>query len=489
MNATIRTLRLIARAFFRRIEVTGLENVPATGGGLLISWHPNAMVDAGLILTRFPRRIVFGARHGLFEWPVLGRLMRHLGTVPIYREQDQGAGRLDAERQAANTQSLDALAREVADGSFAALFPEGISHDEPFPQELKTGAARLFYRACELTSEGSLKPVVIPVGLHYDQKSVFGSNALVAFHPPLQLDSELATPPPPGASYEESRGKYRRLTSEFERALHDVVHATESWELHHLLHRGRKLVRAERARRAGKTLNRPNMEERQLGFARLWEGYHTLVRTQPQKVHELFLRVQDYDRDLRALGLQDHDLDGVPHLRSLRVAATLTSQWALAYLFLPPILMVGYVANVPTALLVTAIAKAASKASKDEASMKLLVGAVAFPLTWLLIALLVGGGVAVLHRLYPTIPNAPFLTGLVAFALSALCGIVALHYLRLVRKTYRSIGVTLTRARRAHAIQRLRGQRSELYDAMVALAEGLDLPGMVATDGRVGSLN
>jgi hypothetical protein len=93
--------------------------------------------------------------------------------------------------------------------------------------------------------------------------------------------------------------------------------------------------------------------------------------------------------------------------------------------------------------------------------------------------------VAVLHGLYPTIPNAPVLTGLVAFALSALGGIVALHYLRLVRKTYRSIGVTLTRARRSHAIQKLRGQRSDLYDAMMALAEGLDLPGLVTTDGRV----
>jgi hypothetical protein len=164
---------------------------------------------------------------------------------------------------------------------------------------------------------------------------------------------------------------------------------------------------------------------------------------------------------------------------------TLISQWVLAYLFLPPILIVGYAANAPTALLVTAIAKAASKANKDEASMKLLVGAVVFPVTWVLIAVLVGGGVAVLHRFYPTIPNASFLTGLVAFLLSALGGIVALHYLRLVGKTYRSISVTLTRARRSHAIQRLRGQRSELYDAMIALAEGLDLPGMVTTGGRV----
>jgi 1-acyl-sn-glycerol-3-phosphate acyltransferase len=33
-------------------------------------------------------RVVFGARHGLFKWPVVGRLMRALGTVPIFRASD-----------------------------------------------------------------------------------------------------------------------------------------------------------------------------------------------------------------------------------------------------------------------------------------------------------------------------------------------------------------------------------------------------------------
>ena len=489
MTRTIRTLRLIAHVFFRRIEVTGLDHVPASGGGVLISWHPNAIVDAGLILTHFPGRIVFGARHGLFRWPLLGWVMRRIGTVPIYRGRDQQTGTLDTERRAANTQSLDALALAVAEGSFAALFPEGHSHDEPYPQELKTGAARLFYRARELTPDGKPSPIIIPVGLHYDKKSVFGSNALVAFHPPLQLDPELATPPPAGTSYEDARKKYRRLTSEFERVLHEVVHATESWELHHLLHRGRKLVRAERAHRAGTRLDRPDMEERQLGFARLWKGYRALLRTHPRRVEELFAHVKDYDRDLRTLGLQDHELDGVSHLRSLWVAGILFFQWVLAYLLLPPILIVGYVANIPTALLVAAVSKAASRANKDAASMKLILGVVAFPLTWFLIGVLVSRGVAVLHTVYPTIPDAPFLTGLVAFTLSALGGIVAVHYIRLVRQTFRSFGVTLTRARRADAIRRLRSQRSELYEAMMALSEGLDLPGMAAADGRVRSLN
>ena len=67
------------------------------------------------------------------------------------------------------------------------LFPEGVSHDDPFLQELKTGAARLYYRAKQLCDETGVPPVIVPVGLHYDNKTAFRSDALVEFHAPLQL--------------------------------------------------------------------------------------------------------------------------------------------------------------------------------------------------------------------------------------------------------------------------------------------------------------
>ena len=57
------------------------------------------------------------------------------------------------------------------------------------------------------------------------------------------------------------------------------------------------------------------------------------------------------------------------------------------YLLLPPVFLVGFVANVPTALVVTAVSKGASRAYKDEATVKLLLGAIAFPLTWLVSAI------------------------------------------------------------------------------------------------------
>ena len=479
---TVHALALINRLFFRRIEVTGLEHVPSSGGGMIVSWHPNAIIDGALILTQFPRRIVFGARHGLFKWPFLGTVLRQLGTVPIYRRQDVSQ---DSQHNASNIQSLDALAHVVADGAFAALFPEGASHDEPSPQELKTGAARLFYRATELTPENGVRPVIIPVGLHYDKKGVFGSNALVAFHPPLKLDPELTKSPAADASFEEARAKYRRLTDEIERVLHEVVHATESWELHHLLHRGRKLIRAERAHRAGVSLERPDMTERQLGFARLWVAYRALVKTHPEEIASLLARVSDYDQDLRAFGLHDHELDGNSHLRSRWVAAALLLQVVLVYLLLPPILLIGFVANVPTALLITAVAKGASRAYKDEATVKLILGTVAFPLTWLIVAGLAGAGVEALHTIYPQIPRAPFLTATVAFLLSAIGGFVALHYQRLVQETLRALRVRFTRTRRSEVIRQLREVRSELYEGMIDLSRGLDLPGTLARNGRV----
>ena len=163
---------LVVRIFFREVEVSGLGHVPERDGGVIVSWHPNGLIDPILILAQFPRQVVFGARHGLFKFPLLGFLLRRTGTVPIYRAQDAKSSSADA-RRAANKKSVDALAREVARGSFSALFPEGVSHDEPGLVELKSGVAHLYYRAREFQEDDAPPPVILPVGLHYDDKAMF----------------------------------------------------------------------------------------------------------------------------------------------------------------------------------------------------------------------------------------------------------------------------------------------------------------------------
>jgi glycerol-3-phosphate O-acyltransferase / dihydroxyacetone phosphate acyltransferase len=485
LYAPIRALAsLLMRAFFRKVEVTGLEHLPRDGGGVIVSWHPNGMIDPALIFTQLPRRVVFGARHGLFAVPMLGWLMRRIGTVPIYRAMDRAPG-AGVDPRAHNDQSLDALANAVAGGGFSCLFPEGDSHDAPHLLALKTGAARFWYRARQLQPPGTPAPVIIPVGLHYDDKDAFRSNVLVAFHPPLRLPAELDAVPPPDEPPDTGRERCRQLTGMLDRALHEVVHATENWELHHLMHRTRKLVRAERAHRAGAQLGPTDMVERQVGFARVWAGYYALRDREPAQVEAMLARIRAYDADLAALGLEDHELDRAPALARPGLIALLLLQVVGVYLLLPPLLVFGVALNAPTYLVVRAIAWGAARRVKDVASVKLLVGALLFPLTWAGAAF----GAVLLHRhlvaLFPALPDTPGLAALSVVLLAVGGGAVSLRYLRLARETRRAVGVRLTRARRRVTLARLRVDRAELTDALEALTADLVLPGSVDAEGRV----
>ncbi len=478
-------VRRLLQLFFLRIEVVGLENVPAEGGGVLVAWHPNGLLDPALILAHFPRRVVFGARHGLLAWPVLGRVLRVLGTVPIYRPQDVGASRDEAARREANRRSLDALAEAVAGGAFAALFPEGDSHDEPHLLDLRPGAARLYFRARELTAADRPAPVLLPVGLHYNRKNLFGSKALVELHPPIELPADLATAP---AGDGARRERERRLTGRIETELEEVVQATESWEIHHLMHRLRKLMRAERAARARARPGPPSLHERVLGLARVRRGYLALSESHPEETARLEDRVRRYDRVLTALDLQDHELDAEADLASPWKGLGLLARAVAVYLALPPLLILGYLVNTPVALALGALARRYGAKLKDEATLKLLLGAVVFPLVWLLVSLLVAWGAINLHQLYPhRVPKAPWLAGVVTFLLCSLGGWEALRYLRLAAETYHALKVRLTRVHRRRTLRRLVRERGLLCDAAFDLSQDLDLPGAVAADGRITS--
>jgi 1-acyl-sn-glycerol-3-phosphate acyltransferase len=489
LNRTARTayelVRGLLNIYFRRVEHTGADTVPETGGGLVVSWHPNGLIDPALILTGFPRPVIFGARDGLFHWPILGRVIRALETVPIYRAKDKTSASPEA-RRAANEKSLNALAEAVAQGKFACLFPEGDSHDAPHLLELKTGAARLYYRARQLARDnGHPTPVIIPVGIHYDGKRTFRSNALTVIHPPVALSPTLDLCPPKDDHSDAAHERTHALTDELERVLREVVHATESWELHHLMDRARKLLWAERAARSGARSMKPSMEERDLGLERVWLGYYTRLEQRPQDVLALRAKVAEYDADLRALGIEDHHLDGDPRLVSPWLFALLAMQVLLVFLLLPPILLVGYLVNWPPALGLWLLSKLTAKKRKDEATIQVLFGLVAFPATWAATGFAAAIAHENLHAVFPTIPDASIGAGVMVACFGMLGALVAVRYLRVARETTRAVVVRFTRARRRTTIARLLAERSVLADGLVDLAAGLELPGEVGPDGRL----
>ena len=66
-------LRLLLRLFFRRIEMVGLENVPADTPVVFAANHPNGLVDPLFILCFAPRPVSFLAKAPLFRRMIFWR--------------------------------------------------------------------------------------------------------------------------------------------------------------------------------------------------------------------------------------------------------------------------------------------------------------------------------------------------------------------------------------------------------------------------------
>lgn len=124
----------VNRVMARREDIDG-EKIPATGGCIVVSNHVtkiDPLIVAEMIYDhgRIPR---FLAKEAVFELPVLGRIVRGAGQIPV--------ARLSADAQAAYGAAVDALAA----GELLVFYPEGTITRDPglWPMRGKTGAARL----------------------------------------------------------------------------------------------------------------------------------------------------------------------------------------------------------------------------------------------------------------------------------------------------------------------------------------------------------
>jgi 1-acyl-sn-glycerol-3-phosphate acyltransferase len=113
----------------------GMEQVPPTGGVLLVANHvsivdPLTMAQFVYDCGRLPH---FLAKASLFDMPVVGPVMRGTGQIPVARGTTDAAGSLSAALQA------------LQDGKAIIIYPEGTTSRDPqlWPMRARTGVARL----------------------------------------------------------------------------------------------------------------------------------------------------------------------------------------------------------------------------------------------------------------------------------------------------------------------------------------------------------
>ncbi len=161
--------RVLTRTFFREVEVEHGERLDTVRPTVVVADHRNGLVDGLLLMAALPRYPRFLGKSTLFRNPLLWPFLRVGGVVPVHRAQDGGSPE-------GNRRAFARCHRLLAGGGMVAIFPEGISHDLPTLQPLRTGAARI---ALEAADDRVVDVETVTVTLVYDDKQRFRSRALV----------------------------------------------------------------------------------------------------------------------------------------------------------------------------------------------------------------------------------------------------------------------------------------------------------------------
>lgn len=117
-------------------DIRGADRLTQAPGGIIVavnhlSWFDPLVVSYTLWTADRPPR--FLAKEPMFRVPVIGRIIRGAGQIPVYRET--------ADAASAIRDALSALGR----GECVVVYPEGTMTRDPglWPMSAKTGAVRM----------------------------------------------------------------------------------------------------------------------------------------------------------------------------------------------------------------------------------------------------------------------------------------------------------------------------------------------------------
>jgi 1-acyl-sn-glycerol-3-phosphate acyltransferase len=394
---TVRLLHLIfgigLGIFFRKIELVNSENLPEKSGLIFVSNHPNALIDPMLLFIALPRKVSFLAKSTLFKMPIIGFLIRTVGALPLYRQQDKG------EDVSKNAETFTLTRELLKSGGAIAIFPEGISHNESQLQPLKTGAARIAIGAVSSgKNPSSLDLKIIPVGLYYTNKTTFRSEALLHFGEAVQvLPAEL------DENGQPPRETVRDLTAQIEKNLRRVTLNAESES------------QIEVARIAEEVITTTTPHEENLG-ERLEILQKFLDESKSENDEKLEKRLAEYDKKLDKLGIESEFLNLADLSKKLVLKHAFIRSWHL--ILLAPLAIFGAILHFPAYQIGKIAAFFQDKKGDFDmlSTVKLLTSMVLMPVTWIILAMVLniylGWKIALL--------SIPF---------SFLCGYVALRSL------------------------------------------------------------
>ncbi|UXP32553.1 1-acyl-sn-glycerol-3-phosphate acyltransferase [Reichenbachiella agarivorans] len=425
-------VRIAIHAFYRDVVITKPFNIPHKGPLIIMSNHPNTLMDPLLLAILFKQKIGFLANASIFVNGIVSKVFEYFHVIPVYREQDISAG-----QSLNNEESFRACYDFLGHKNTLTIFPEGTSIHELKLRKIKTGGARIAF-GTEQHHDFQLGTKILPVGLFYNNPTQFRSKVYVNF-------GEVISVADYQSQYQSDEIEtVKTLTSDIRSSLEQLTLHTDHPE-HETLFFQIKRIYKNQLKREFSSESDFKINQEIVAAINYFNLYH------PDRYEELKEKINAVDEVFNELKAKDKGKQGV--LRQV------ISQLGKAiYLLLGfPIFLYGVIHNFIPIQLPAYLSKKISSEKEYHASISLVLGILLFPicyLGWIWLAYMQLGLTWFQCILY-----------LVSLPLSCM---YALPYYRFAKRTWRYVRILLGKNKReqmAHLNQLSTDIRQELDNA------------------------
>lgn len=164
--------RIALKIYFRKIYLTGLENIPEDKPVILAANHPTAFLEPCLLACTLPRPLHFMVRGDFFQKELHRQLLESLHMMPIYRLKDIGLKGVKN-----NFSALDRVYDLLAQKKMVLILAEGKTEHEKRLRPIQKGTARMAMGAIKKYPD--LDVQIVPIGVNYSDVLRFRSFVML----------------------------------------------------------------------------------------------------------------------------------------------------------------------------------------------------------------------------------------------------------------------------------------------------------------------
>lgn len=180
-NAFLRLLVKIAlHLYFKKIRISGKENIPKNVPIILVANHQNALIDPLLLATHTRLRPWFLTRASVFKNPIAAKILHFIRMLPVYRVRD-GFSTIQQ-----NQRTFEATYDVLKKNGTVIIFAEGTHSLIRNLRPLSKGFTRMAFGLKEKYPH--LQPVILPVAIEYSAHQRTGSQVRITFGKVIAVD-------------------------------------------------------------------------------------------------------------------------------------------------------------------------------------------------------------------------------------------------------------------------------------------------------------